>query len=510
MLKNTMPTQTRSAWESAHDLARTKVVLTDGAFNLTGYRRQHRPWTGTYALHGDHELDLHADSFEIGLPQGPKLQVAATDLHAAFKVERVVGVDHLTICYPMHAGQPRPTKFDEPEAADGPRLIKLVRADAGFVDFPKNVTMTVLKPDGAAAAGAYAFRRMQHYPVFVSHDGGKTIVTDRTQPQQWTYYPSGTAPKSDADGAIRLPISAFESEQESPVGVHDAERGLIGFIHPTAALLQRGAFTIRLHAMRIARGTVRPDVEVPFFSPTVTLGSAEYLAEKGEFNFPMPPGAYLLTVSGQDLYTSRKWVTVPEGVGDIDLGKVVVHVSEGPSLIGKTAPPLEGVVAWKNGPVDLAAFEGKVLLINFWGYWCGGCVNEMPTLFHLYDKYKDSGLAIVSVHIDGGGEVDTVEKLDERTARYRNGIWRGRDVPFPTALTSGRSFGKGRSRAGAGYGITGYPTTVIIGRDGRVMGELVGSVPMMGSKATLDLSSEAAADASVKAILNAAPQLKQN
>jgi thiol-disulfide isomerase/thioredoxin len=217
---------------------------------------------------------------------------------------------------------------------------------------------------------------------------------------------------------------------------------------------------------------------------------------------PIPPGVYSLQVYGQDLYTYRKYVTVPDGVGDVDLGTFAAHVSEGLSLVGKPVPPLEGVVAWKNGAVDPTALKGKVVLINFWGYWCGGCVKEMPTLCHLHEKYKDRGLVIVGVHIDAQGEVDTVEKLDQRTLKYRSGIWHG-DIPYPTALASGQSFGKARSRAGSGYGVTGYPTTVIVGRDGRVIGEVVGSnQTMMGSKARLDLSDDAAADSSVEQILS--------
>lgn len=494
-----------ASWEHAQDLARAKVVLTDRTFSLTGYGSQGRPWTGSFAVGGEHNFDFHVSSFELGLPQGPKLFVPTTDVHAAFKIERVSGVDHLTICFPLHPGQPRPTKFDEPEGADDPRVIKLVRAHAGFVDFPKNVTITALNPDGTPATGAYVFQAMQHFPVLVWADGGKSLVADRTKPQKWIYF-NATAVKADANGAIRVPFAAFENEDRVPLGVCDDEHRRIGFIHSSAALLQRGAFTVQLQTVRTVRGVARPSVEVPFFSPTITLGPAEYMAEKGEFDFPVPPGRYLLTVHGQDLYAYRKWITIPEGQGEFNLGETVVHVSPGLSLIGKSAPPLDGVAAWKNGPVDLAAFRGKVLLINFWGYWCGGCVNEMPTLFHLYDKYKEKGLAIISVHIDAGGEVDTVEKLDERTARYRNGFWHGRDVPFPTALTSGESFGNARSRSGAGYGITQYPTTVIVGRDGRVVGEMVGpDTPMMGSKATLDLSSDAAADASVEELLNRNP-----
>lgn len=37
----------------------------------------------------------------------------------------------------------------------------------------------------------------------------------------------------------------------------------------------------------------------------------------------------------------------------------------------------------------LSELKGKVVLIDFWGTWCPGCVEEMPTLQRLYDSYRD-------------------------------------------------------------------------------------------------------------------------
>jgi thiol-disulfide isomerase/thioredoxin len=488
-----------NSWDSGKDILRAKVTLTDHAFKIVGYRGQATPWTGTYTLGQNHDLNLHVESYTLGPPQGPNLVVPELNVRAVYKLDRIDGVDRLTICHPMHTADTRPSDFREPEGADDPRVISMVRADDSFIDFPTDVSVKVIRPDGRPAAGADVFSFMRFYPVIVSHDGGKTLVAEQG-PLKWTYS-AGTILRTDATGTIRIPFAAFEHKVDSPIGIRSAEDGSIAFLKPSAALLGKGTLTVKLKPARKVIGTLRPDVEVPYFSPTVTLGSAGYLAEKGTFEFPMPPGVYRLSANGQDLYTYRKLITVPDGIGDLDLGTLVVHVSEGLSLIGKPVPPLEGVVAWKNGAVDPTALKGKVVLINFWGYWCGGCVNEMPTLIHLHEKYKDRGLVIVSVHIDAQGEVDTVEKLDQRTLRYRNSFWHG-DIPFPTALASGQSFQKDRSRIGAGYGITGYPTTVIVGRDGRVFGEVVGSSEsMMGSKPALDLSSNTTADESVETLL---------
>src|SRR5262249_28044862 len=87
----------------------------------------------------------------------------------------------------------------------------------------------------------------------------------------------------------------------------------------------------------------------------------------------------------------------------------------------------------------------------------------------------DRGLAIIGVHVDTDGEVTTAAELDEKLAETRKSLWKGKDLPFPIALTSGKQVGEGdarsRGQAAAQYGVMKYPTTILIGRDGKVVGE---------------------------------------
>lgn len=51
--------------------------------------------------------------------------------------------------------------------------------------------------------------------------------------------------------------------------------------------------------------------------------------------------------------------------------------------------------------VTLESLKGKVVVINFWGIWCGWCVREMPDLQKLHEKYKaDPGVAILTIDND--------------------------------------------------------------------------------------------------------------
>jgi cytochrome c biogenesis protein CcmG/thiol:disulfide interchange protein DsbE len=47
--------------------------------------------------------------------------------------------------------------------------------------------------------------------------------------------------------------------------------------------------------------------------------------------------------------------------------------------------------------VSLADFKGKVLVVDFWGTWCGPCRMEIPHLAALHKKYRDAGLEIVGL-----------------------------------------------------------------------------------------------------------------
>jgi thiol-disulfide isomerase/thioredoxin len=51
--------------------------------------------------------------------------------------------------------------------------------------------------------------------------------------------------------------------------------------------------------------------------------------------------------------------------------------------------------------VDINQLPGNYLLISLWASWCAPCRKESPVLRELYTRYKDKGLAIVGVSLDG-------------------------------------------------------------------------------------------------------------
>ncbi len=54
----------------------------------------------------------------------------------------------------------------------------------------------------------------------------------------------------------------------------------------------------------------------------------------------------------------------------------------------------------QGNALNLAAFKGKVLVINFWATWCPPCRREIPDLVAAYKELKGEGLEIIGLSVD--------------------------------------------------------------------------------------------------------------
>ena len=95
--------------------------------------------------------------------------------------------------------------------------------------------------------------------------------------------------------------------------------------------------------------------------------------------------------------------------------------ASGAASIDEPAPDLE-LPDLEGNLVSLRSFPGKIVVYDFWAVWCGPCVDSLPFLQELEDRYRDEGLVVVGLHVDDN--VPSVEEvqafLDEHGAQYVN------------------------------------------------------------------------------------------
>ena len=80
------------------------------------------------------------------------------------------------------------------------------------------------------------------------------------------------------------------------------------------------------------------------------------------------------------------------------------------------------VTALDGQTVSLADYRGKVILINLWATWCEPCIEEMPLLEDLYQKFPQTDFEIIGVSIDESGYENQIHRfLDSEEISYP--IW---------------------------------------------------------------------------------------
>jgi cytochrome c biogenesis protein CcmG/thiol:disulfide interchange protein DsbE len=142
------------------------------------------------------------------------------------------------------------------------------------------------------------------------------------------------------------------------------------------------------------------------------------------------------------------------------LGWQVLRTDEGRALSGEVdsgkrpeAPAFTLPRLGSDEKIALASLRGKAVVLNFWASWCGPCKDEAPMLESAWKRYRDRGMVVLGVD---------AQDFDVDAKRFVEKA----GITYPIVRDKhGSTLGH--------YGVTGFPETWFVDRQGRLVGEHV-------------------------------------
>ncbi len=121
-----------------------------------------------------------------------------------------------------------------------------------------------------------------------------------------------------------------------------------------------------------------------------------------------------------------------------------------PSLHNRSERPLPISLCWmqKGKPSRSPAYKGKIVLLDFWATYCGGCKVEIPWYVEFDKKYRNQGLAVIGV------------SMDEQGMKIVKPFLAQKRIDYPVVI--------GNDKLAARYNLTAMPMTLLIDRDGKI------------------------------------------
>jgi thiol-disulfide isomerase/thioredoxin len=117
--------------------------------------------------------------------------------------------------------------------------------------------------------------------------------------------------------------------------------------------------------------------------------------------------------------------------------------------------------------------KGKVAVVDLWATWCALCIHEIPIYKQLYNSFDGQDVAIVGIAVDSPRR-DIPSKI------------RQLGIEYPILISDDQLMAFGRIQV--------FPTTVVIGKDGKIYSRYVGTVPNKEEKIKQDVERLLAAD----------------
>ena len=114
--------------------------------------------------------------------------------------------------------------------------------------------------------------------------------------------------------------------------------------------------------------------------------------------------------------------------------------------------------------------KASIVVLDLWATWCEPCVADIPIFNRLHEKFANRGVKIVGVAVQSGWRNDIKPHVARHTIKY-------------TVLV-------GNAKIVEMYRMIGFPTTYLIGRDGKIVKKYIGTVPDTEAQKEADLNHE--------------------
>lgn len=186
--------------------------------------------------------------------------------------------------------------------------------------------------------------------------------------------------------------------------------------------------------------------------------------EKGFTLYVMEAGAF--KTNGKDFLDIVPKTVEVEGDVRTEKDKRFIKVNKLTVLDEKPGKPTpqsnDAVLALKDltgADQSLAAFRGRVVVVNFWATWCEPCKKEMPDLAAIQNDYAPLGVQVIGAAGDDAADGAKVLKFT-REFKVNFPVWVGAKT-------------EDMERFGVG---TVLPATVIVDRDGKIVWREIGII----------------------------------
>jgi DNA-binding beta-propeller fold protein YncE/thiol-disulfide isomerase/thioredoxin len=182
-------------------------------------------------------------------------------------------------------------------------------------------------------------------------------------------------------------------------------------------------------------------------------------------------------------FIARRSVGLAVGLFAVLVCACVFHAN---AAVAEAAPEIARPgLQWFNveAPVTIASLRGRIVILDFWTEGCINCIHIIPILRAIEKQYPDQ-VAVIGVHSPKFAEEKNAASVQDAISRY--------EIHHPIVHDPSLSIWQD-------YGVQAWPTLVIVGPDGNVLGKLAGEPnPATFNKAIGDLVASAGKSGDLK------------